>query len=521
MSFFNSVINKISDLPVTTAPSPSQPQVAAVLDDFSILCFAADANLWLIDPQQFSLDIERIRPDFLLVESAWHGNAGKWRYMVNSGSGPQWPLIKLVETCKQQGIPTVFWNKEDPPHFQEYLPTAKLFDYVFTSDGDMIPRYREAVNAKGVDLLRFAANPTIHNPSRVEGYRRGDIAFAGQYFADKFPERRQQMENLFEPATRYEFAIYSRGLGGKSIYQFPPKWDKYVVGSLPYDQMVKAYRQHKIFLNVNSVTTSSTMCARRVFELSAAKTSVVGMDSPAVRSVYSDSQILLAEDPAEVRQIYRTLLEGGGSGVSYRATTQAAWRHTLSHHTYYHRLKQISEMIGQGAREKACDIYIVSRGDTSNTRRLLSDVERQAFTFTAPVRLSFIDGEDSGRSRVISQKGWSESASFESERYLAFMPDGYRFGRFYLNDLVLAAQQQNAQLVAKHLGAEAVAPEETWTENIPLYGWLAYLGVEPITSDLVAQARSGALAGQQRIYISDPVGIDSLDSRSVSPLLDV
>lgn len=521
MSFFNSVVNKLSDPHVSKAHDPRQPQVVAVLDDFSTLCFATDANLWLVDPQQFYLDIERIGPDFLLVESAWHGNAGKWRYMVNSGSGPQWPLIKLVETCKEKGIPTVFWNKEDPPHFQEYLPTARLFDYVFTSDGDMIPKYREAVSAKGVDLLRFAANPEIHNPSQVDGYRQGDIAFAGQFFADKFPERRQQMEDLFEPATRYKFAIYSRGLGGKSIYQFPPKWSKYVVGSLPYDQMVKAYRQHKIFLNVNSVTTSSTMCARRVFELSAAKTSVVGMHSPAVRSVYSESQILLAQDSSEVGQIYRALLEESGSGVNYRATTQAAWRHTLSHHTYYHRLRQISEMIGQGAREKALDIYIVSELDSPNRRRLLADVERQQFTFTAPVRVNFIDGVDGGKSNVISQKGWSESSAGEAERYLAFMPDGYRFGRFYLNDLILASQQQKARFVAKYFSNDSITQEETWTDNVPPYGWLARLGPEAVGPDLINQVRSGGFAGQEPIYISDPVGIDSLNSQGASPLLDV
>ena len=39
--------------------------------------------------------------------------------------------------------------------------------------------------------------------------------------------------------------------------------------------MLAAYTSYKVFLNVNSVTHSPTMCARRLFELSAAQTAVV------------------------------------------------------------------------------------------------------------------------------------------------------------------------------------------------------------------------------------------------------
>ena len=163
------------------------------------------------------------------------------------------------------------------------------------------------------------------------------------------------MEDLFSPAREYDFSIYSRGLGGKDIYQFPSPWDEYVVGSLPYDGMVKAYRKHKVFLNVNSVVSSSTMCARRVFELSASKTAVVGMQSDAVRSVYDDTQVPLAKSVGEVAEIYKFLLE---SESNWRKTVQSAWRHTLSHHTYRHRLRQITEAIGDVAPDDAiCLLY--------------------------------------------------------------------------------------------------------------------------------------------------------------------
>lgn len=510
MSFLDEVIVKVSDSHVTRRKSVQEPQVVAVLDDFSTLCFADDANIWQVDPHQFSLDLDRIRPDFLLVESAWHGNAGRWRYMVNSGSGPQWPLIKLVEMCKRKSIPTVFWNKEDPPHFSEYLPTAKLFDYVFTSDGDMVPRYTEEISARGVDLLRFAANPRIHNPSRVDDYRKGDIAFAGQFFADKFPERRQQMEDLFSPAREYDFSIYSRGLGGKDIYQFPSPWDEYVVGSLPYDGMVKAYRKHKVFLNVNSVVSSSTMCARRVFELSASKTAVVGMHSDAVRSVYDDTQVPLAKSVGEVAEIYKFLLE---SDSNWRKTVQRAWRHTLSHHTYRHRLRQITEAIGDVAPDDAIEV-LVCIDEASGA--LIADLEKQSFTEDCKVR---VDVHNVRKQPIAELQNWLNAGS--GRRYLAYMSNRWRYGRFYLNDLILSAEQQSAAFVAKIQPGDDSFQEESWSRRLPEHGWLARID-NSTNADLIHKIESvnAAKRVEADVYVSDPLGIDTVGKRAACSLLD-
>ena len=89
-----------------------------------------------------------------------------------------------------------------------------------------------------------------------------DVCFAGQYFSHKYPERRAQMDYLFPAAAEYDFTIYSRELGNDPRYAFPAPYSELVAGSLPYDEMVKEYRNFKIFLNVNSVVDSQTMCVR-------------------------------------------------------------------------------------------------------------------------------------------------------------------------------------------------------------------------------------------------------------------
>ena len=97
--------------------------------------------------------------------------------------------------CREQGIATVFWNKEDPPHFEDFLDTARLFDQVFTTDVTLLPRYREELGHERVAVLPFAAQSAVHNPIRPKhGHQERDVAFAGMYFAHKFPERREQMD---------------------------------------------------------------------------------------------------------------------------------------------------------------------------------------------------------------------------------------------------------------------------------------------------------------------------------------
>src|SRR5690606_14980686 len=195
--------------------------VAVILDDFSRLQYRYE---W--DQIEYGLtDWREIfaekRPELLFVESAWFGNQGRWRYQMTGTNAPKKELRELVARFKEQGIPTVFWNKEDPPNFDHFIETAKLFDYVFTCDGDMIPKYREILGHDRVDVLQFAAQPRIHNPIQTRWGRTYDIVFAGMYFRDKHPERREQMETVIAPVRPLGLHIYARNDSAGEKYQWP------------------------------------------------------------------------------------------------------------------------------------------------------------------------------------------------------------------------------------------------------------------------------------------------------------
>ncbi|WP_411708726.1 glycosyltransferase [Corynebacterium sp. LaCa116] len=477
--------------PFSLVPDLKKRNVVAILDEFSVRSFSDFLNLWLVSPNKAELDLDFIQPDFLLVESAWNGNNGRWKYMVTSSSGPKKPLRDLVEACNQRSIPTVFWNKEDPPHFEDFIETAKLFDYIFTSDAAMIPRYQELVPDASVNLLQFAASPRLHSPCRSNVKEKGDVAFAGQYFAHKFPERREQMEALFPAANKFDFSIFSRALGGDPRYQFPEPYDDNVVGSLPYSEMVKAYRDFKVFLNVNSVVNSKTMCARRVFELSSCKTAVFGMESEAIRSVYSTEEITLAKDRSEVLPKLSMLLE---NDEYRRRQAQSAWRVTMAHHTYEHRIDTILSTLGlpKSASTTYIEIFPVDSSVVLDKEWIREFTQGQAL----PDGVFFEESVATDSTKLSGVKKLNLYLNPEVE-----------YGKFFTFDLVMTLRQQDTPLVCKSFRNEDSVFEEEFTDYLPNSGWLTSIDASNFKSLVFGEL--GTVASQFPVYAADPFEVSS------------
>ena len=326
-------------------PRRGEIKVAVILDEFSHEAFKYEWTLTALKKNSWKQQLENAPVDFLFVESAWKGNLGEWQYQLTGSSGPKNPFKELVEWCNDSNIPTVFWNKEDPPHYADFLSAARLFDYVFTSDSAMIPAYKRDLGHDRVDVLSFAAQPAIHNPIRPRyGWHSRDIAFAGMYFAHKYPERREQMEYLLggalDASAKMEIGleIFSRQLGGDLNYQFPSPLDSRVVGSLSYAQMLTAYKAYKVFLNVNSVSESPSMCARRVFEITASGTPVLTAPSTAIPNFFAQEQVPVASSREESTDLSRALVRNPEMNDRIVQTGQRTiWRN----HTYAHRAETV------------------------------------------------------------------------------------------------------------------------------------------------------------------------------------
>ncbi|MHA7297078.1 glycosyltransferase family protein [Pseudarthrobacter raffinosi] len=328
-------------------------RAAVILDEFSSMCFGFEWNSVAVTPTNWLLQITDDPIDILFVESAWVGNSGAWKYHLTGDSGPSQDLRSLVAWCRSKSIPTVFWNKEDPPHYADFLETARLFDVIFTSDATRCPHYVRDLGHDRVYVLPFAAQPKIHNPVRPRsGWHSRDIAFAGMYFRHKFPERREQMDFLLRGAIAGSagmdsgLEIFSRMLGDDERYQFPEPFADRVVGQLPYAEMLTAYKAYKVFLNVNSVTDSPSMCARRIFEISASGTPVVSAPSLAIGEFFPPAEIFVATDAEETRDVVRALVRNSSLG---ERAVHLAQRRIWDAHTYSHRVENVLERVGLSA----------------------------------------------------------------------------------------------------------------------------------------------------------------------------
>ena len=453
--------------------APTRLKVGCIFDEFTAACFQPECDLVTFRPDNWKSVLERNAIDLLFIESAWHGNGGSWQYKIASFKKPMGEeLMEVVSYCRERKIPTVFWNKEDPSHFDRFGHRAPLFDYVFTSDSDMIPNYRAAVKHDRVFALPFAAQPKIHNPI-VEAERAYNVCFAGAYYALDHDERRTDMDHLLGPSLAYDLHIYDRQHGVASTnakaFQFPEKYQPAIRGRLEYDKMVEAYKWYKVFLNVNSVKQSPTMFSRRVFELLASGTPVISSYSKGILAILGPEIVHIAQTENETRNHLDRLLKDDDY---WAKVALKGIREVLTKHTYAHRFSEICRNIGLSSagipQPRIAAFAMVDTVDdlTRLTRKLACQTYRN-FDLTVIAR------KDTVRSRAdiigsglpdIEARVLPPGTSFPEPLCQAPMgtyvwlinPDDY-YGDNFLADEALATMYSDADVIGKQTCFELAA----------------------------------------------------------------
>ncbi|WP_409295031.1 glycosyltransferase [Peribacillus sp. SCS-26] len=339
------VLNEIKNFPQYQFSKCKRPdiRVACILDTFSYECFKYECTLKQLLPSTWKNQIQQFKPHFLFVESAWRGENDCWRHqLMNLELKPESPIRLVIDYCRKNNIKTVFWNKEDPSNFVHFIETAKLFDYIFTTDADCVEKYKKAGSTEKVFVLPFAAQPIIHNPVHSTLFNKKNIAFAGTWYVKKYPERRAQMEMMFEASKELGLHIFDRNFGQSiASMKYPDKYIHNIVGGLDYLDMVNAYKLYKVFLNVNSITESPTMFSRRVYELLASGTNVVSTPSKGTAELFSGI-VSICETEEEVKQQLHMLLRH----EKYRERLALLGiRSVFAKHLYRHRFNEILQKI--------------------------------------------------------------------------------------------------------------------------------------------------------------------------------
>jgi spore maturation protein CgeB/SAM-dependent methyltransferase len=460
-------------------PLPTSLVVGAILDEFTTACFAPECSLVTFRPDNWKAVIERNPIDMLFVESAWRGNDGAWQFkIVSVPKGDE--LGDLVNYCRSKRIPTVFWNKEDPAHFDRFIKSASLFDCVFTTDSDCVARYQEHLQHERNFALPFAAQSRIHHPILVTE-RLHNACFAGAYYGLSHDERRKDMDVILKPALEYGLHIFDRqhGMVGPAAeqYRFPDIYQPAIKGHLSYDQMVKAYKRYRVFLNVNSVKTSPTMFSRRVFELLACGTPVISAYARGIENLLGAEVVAFADSEAETRKHLDRLLthESEWARASTRGIRAVFDRHTYTHR--WHALCQTVDSAYEPPRAKTVTAIAVL-GKGTNLRRLTEVLTQQTYRHFA-VRLYLEKGLAAMAAEPLAnalpgiavqvfpgvKDVASACASIDSGDYLWLIQPTDFYGADFLKDLMLAATYSDAEFVGKHthfvLSKNGAGPELT------------------------------------------------------------
>lgn len=366
----------------------SELRVAIIADEFTRTTLGGSFDLIMLSRDGWREQLLSESVDMLFVESAWEGNQKEWTRGVGYyGSEENADLFELIAVAKENGIPTVFWNKEDPVHFARFAPTAALFDHVFTTDANMIPKYMATPGNQNqtVSSLPFYAEPSIHNPLECERPFHDSIAYAGTYYGERYKDRSQGLDALLEAASDFGLEIYDRQASNPdSPYRFPLKYRNRVVGSLPYGEVIDSYKTHVAHLNVNSVLNSPTMFSRRVVEIPASGGVVVSALSRGILETLG-TNIAASDDP----QDYKAWLHAWTSDPQERL--DEIWRQMRTiyrSHTTQTALTILCRTAGIKVHGFGRADYVVSAGEELFTAKCAKKLVSQS------VRPTVVAGQD-------------------------------------------------------------------------------------------------------------------------------
>lgn len=421
-------------------------RVAAIMDRFTLDCFQPECILTELTPQDWRAEMEQAKPDLLFIESAWQGKDGLWHGKVNHCSVE---ISELTEYCHERSIPVVFWNKEDPVYTDVFMNTARCADIVFTTDMECIQKYKTELGHDRVYHIHFAAQPKTHNP--IEKYERKDkFCFAGAYY-----HRYEQRCKIFDAFSKH--FIETRGLdvydrnypSPRPEHKFPDFYNPYILGRLDPSEIDVAYKGYTFGINMNSVTQSQTMFARRVFELLASNTVVVGNYSRGVKNYFGDLTIC-TDDAKTLKNTLEQYCCDEDTRDRYRLL---GLRKVLTEHLCEDRLDEIIQKVyGVSVKPELPMVTVLAHASNQkDLEKIQKAFDRQCYENKKLVLIT--DEQENVRpGETVYQPEQFASISLSEickNGYLAYFAHDDWYGENYLLDLVLTTRYGSYNVIGK------------------------------------------------------------------------
>src|SRR5690606_24684125 len=256
-------------------------------------------------------------------------------------------LEERIVEMSHEDQQVIFWDVDAPAtldrmingkedYFKSLVPQ---FDKILTyGGGQPVEEAYKRLGARNSTSIYNAFDPESHYPvPPLEAYS-CDLAFLG----NRLPDREKRVEQYFievaEAMPEKQFILGGSGWGDKAL----PKNVKYI-GHVPT-------RDHNAFncsplavLNISreSMATYGFSPATRVFEAAGAGSCMITDAWNGIAEFFEPGkEILVANSPAEVKQIMKTMDQKRAKAIG-----QAALDKARSFHTYQHRAQQLEEIL--------------------------------------------------------------------------------------------------------------------------------------------------------------------------------
>ncbi|SFK80981.1 glycosyltransferase [Salinicoccus halodurans] len=399
--------------------------VGIICDEFLYESYKDAVNLHYINYNKDHIDIDF---DFVIIATTWKGIDGSWQNVSKDKSEERHHLYDLIHELQERNIPTLFYSKEDPVNYDQFVEIAKECDYVFTSAEEIIPRYKQAVGHDRVYKLEFGINPHSNNPIGIDrpefkNYK-DDVIFAGSWMV-KYPVRNQESAMAFDGVIEagQDLTIIDRNLKLENKrYHFPPSYIKYLSYPLPHSLLMKAHKIYKTAINVNSVKYSNTMFANRVYELQAFGNILLSNFSVGVNSKFP--HVFIYNYKTDVPQFLTHTNE-----KTLREISSAGIRQTMNHETTYHRIKYLYEILGNNLDVDDAKVLIAVEEDSAEVRKM---IEAQSYKETDIVTIDDLT-----------------SADLSDYRFLTHFDTDYYYEEYYIEELISGFKYADVDFVTK------------------------------------------------------------------------
>jgi spore maturation protein CgeB len=341
--------------------------IGIITDSFMYNYYEGTANYHYLHPRNYRKIIDEKELDFVFFVSAWEGLGGEREYYGNN----RYLIKDIFEYAREKGVKTVFQSIEDPVHYNTFLYIAELSDYIFTSDADVVDKYKHDTDNQNVFVLEYGINPAIHNPigflnkyTLSSRYDSGCVFFAGTWYWN-YPARSIDMMKIFDGVMAHDdqrLLIADRNSGNvNKAYLYPEKYRKYCIPAIEHKTLQKVHKLFDYSINLNTIKYSETMCAMRAYELQALGSLV--LSNYAKSLVREFPNIFFIDEPDQVVRI----LDRYSKEEMIRMQIEGI-RRVMTDMTVYDRLNYIFERSGIDHRFKDKTVYVLY-GDMSESIR--------------------------------------------------------------------------------------------------------------------------------------------------------